>query len=55
MDTRREETLDPDDWSAARAVAHRAVDDAIAHLAGLRESPSWRQPSPQARAFFAQR
>jgi glutamate/tyrosine decarboxylase-like PLP-dependent enzyme len=54
MDTRREETLDPDDWSAARAVAHRAVDDAIAHLAGLRESPSWRQPSPQARAFFAQ-
>jgi glutamate/tyrosine decarboxylase-like PLP-dependent enzyme len=30
MDGSHEETLDPGDWSAARAVAHRAVDDASA-------------------------
>jgi len=47
-----EESLDPDDWSAARAVAHRAVDDAIEHLGGVRERPSWRQPPEDVRAFF---
>ena len=49
-----EETLDPADWAAARAVAHRAVDDAIAHLAGLRERPAWRQPPPAVHAHFKQ-
>ncbi len=52
MDNGREETLDPDDWTAAREVAHRAVDDAIAHLGGVRGRPSWRQPPPDVRAFF---
>ncbi len=42
-----EETLDPADWSAARALAHRAVDDAIEHLAGVRARAAWRAP-PQA-------
>jgi aromatic-L-amino-acid/L-tryptophan decarboxylase len=54
MDENREETLDPADWSAAREVAHRAVDDAIAHLGGLRDRPAWRQPPPAVRAFFDQ-
>jgi len=54
MDDSHEETLDPRDWSAARAVAHRAVDDAIAHLSGVRERPAWQEPPPPVRAFFTQ-
>jgi hypothetical protein len=53
MDDSHEETLDPTDWTGARAVALPAVDDAIAHLVGLRERPAWRQPPPEVRAFFA--
>lgn len=37
--------LDPEDWSETRALAHRMVDDAIAHLAGVRDRPAW-QPLP---------
>ncbi len=40
-----EETLDPDDWEAARAIAHRIVDDAIEHLRSVRDRPVW-QPMP---------
>lgn len=36
------ETLDPADWGAMRALAHRAVDDALDYLAGRREQPVWR-------------
>jgi aromatic-L-amino-acid/L-tryptophan decarboxylase len=46
MDNSPDFSLDPDDWSAARALAHRMVDDAVDHLAGLRERPVW-QPMPQ--------
>lgn len=52
MDDMPEETLDPGDWSAARKVAHQAVDDAIAHLDGVRGRPSWRQPTQDVRGFF---
>jgi aromatic-L-amino-acid/L-tryptophan decarboxylase len=41
------ETLDPADWASAAALAHRIVDDAVAHLSGLRERPVWR-PLPGA-------
>lgn len=54
MDNSHEETLDPLDWSAARAVAHRAVDDAVAHLSGVRERPAWQAPPASARAFLSQ-
>ena len=43
--TQPPETLDPQDWSAMRALAHRAVDDAIDHLVSTRERPVW-QPTP---------
>ena len=47
-----EETLDPGDWDAFRALAHRMVDDTIDHLATLRERAPW-QPMPDAvRAGF---
>ena len=47
MDNRPFVTLDPDDWAETRAVAHRMVDDAIAHLEGLRQRSVW-QPIPEA-------
>lgn len=52
MDPSDEHTLDPDDWSAARAIAHRAVDEAIDHLARVRERPAWREPPAAVHAFF---
>ena len=41
----KEASLDPADWSAMRALAHRAVDDAIDYLATVRDRPVW-QPTP---------
>lgn len=39
--------LEPTDWEAFRALGHRAVDDLVASLAGVRERPVWR-PVPEA-------
>ena len=39
-------SLDPPDWNAFRALAHRAVDDAIDDLATVRGRPVW-QPLPE--------
>src|SRR5262245_863249 len=50
---RAEETLDPDDWSATEALAHRAVADAVAHLRDLRQRPVWRDPAEVKRFFEA--
>ncbi|HYR07363.1 MAG TPA: pyridoxal-dependent decarboxylase [Longimicrobium sp.] len=47
VEDRPEETLDPADWEAFRALAHRMVDDTLDHLASLREQPAW-QPMPSA-------
>jgi hypothetical protein len=47
MDNRPLVSLDPDDWAEARAVAHRMVDDAVAHLAEVRQRAVW-QPLPEA-------
>jgi glutamate/tyrosine decarboxylase-like PLP-dependent enzyme len=38
-------TLDPDDWSHFRRLAHRMVDDMIDHLSTLADQPAW-QPMP---------
>jgi aromatic-L-amino-acid decarboxylase len=43
--------LDPRDWTEARAVAHRMVDDAIAYLQGVAEEPCWRNPDGVRDAF----
>jgi aromatic-L-amino-acid decarboxylase len=42
----RQESLDPNDWGAMRALAHQAVDDAMDYLQHARERPVW-QPTPQ--------
>jgi len=39
--------LDPDDWEAFRAFAHRVVDETLDHVRGIRETPPW-QPIPSA-------
>jgi glutamate/tyrosine decarboxylase-like PLP-dependent enzyme len=40
-----QETLDPDNWPQLRALAHRAVDDALDYLQQVRQRPVW-QPTP---------
>lgn len=40
-----EETLDPQDWDAMRALSHQMVDEMMDYLATLRERPVW-QPLP---------
>jgi glutamate/tyrosine decarboxylase-like PLP-dependent enzyme len=41
-----EETLDPADWEALRALGHRMLDDMITYLQTVRERPVW-QPVPE--------
>ncbi len=51
--TYAEESLDPADWTQARALAHQMVDDAIDHLAGVRDRPLWQEMPAAVRASFA--
>jgi len=41
MDQLKEETLDPQDWDAMRALGHRMVDDMMTYLQNVRERPVW--------------
>jgi glutamate/tyrosine decarboxylase-like PLP-dependent enzyme len=41
-----EESLDPEDWQAMRALGHRMVDDMMTLLESLRDKPVW-QPIPE--------
>jgi aromatic-L-amino-acid/L-tryptophan decarboxylase len=38
-----EETLDPDDWALSRKVAHDMIDDAIDHIANVRDRAVWQE------------
>jgi glutamate/tyrosine decarboxylase-like PLP-dependent enzyme len=49
-----DESLDPPDWDEFRALAHRAVDDAVDHLKGLRDQPVWQPTPPEVLAQFQQ-
>jgi aromatic-L-amino-acid/L-tryptophan decarboxylase len=49
---RPEETLDPQDWSATRALAHKIIDDAIHHLSDVRNRPVWREMPAAVRAAY---
>ena len=42
--------LDPEDWSAFRAQAHRMLDDMVDYVAGIRARPVW-APVPEATAI----
>ncbi len=48
------ETLDPDDWQAMRALAHRAVDDGFDWLSTVRDRPVWQAPPEAVAAHFRQ-
>src|SRR5438552_9038396 len=41
-----EETLDPADWDALRALGHQMVDDMFGFLQTIRERPVWK-PMPE--------
>jgi aromatic-L-amino-acid decarboxylase len=46
-------SLDPDDWAAFRALAHRALDGSLDALAGIREGVPWQPIPPDVRAAIA--
>jgi glutamate/tyrosine decarboxylase-like PLP-dependent enzyme len=48
------ETLDPEDWQAMRALAHRAVDDGFDWLSTVRERPVWTATPEAVAAQFCQ-
>jgi glutamate/tyrosine decarboxylase-like PLP-dependent enzyme len=52
MENGHEETLDPDDWSAVQALAHRIIDDSVAHLRDLRIRPVWQDMPDNVRAAY---
>jgi aromatic-L-amino-acid decarboxylase len=45
-------TLDPADWDAFAALAHRMVDDMLGHLRTLRDRPAWQPMPADVRASF---
>lgn len=47
-----EETLDPSDWTEARELAHRMVEDAVRHLDEVRERHVWQAIPEDVRARF---
>jgi len=51
-DEHEELTLDPADWDAFRALAHRMVDDMLDHVSSLREQPAWREMPKAVRESF---
>lgn len=48
-----EETLDPGDWEALRALSHRMVDEALDYLRDVRGRPPWQDMPPEVKASFA--
>jgi aromatic-L-amino-acid/L-tryptophan decarboxylase len=47
-DAARERSLDPESWDAMRVLGHRMIDDVMTYLETIRDTPVWRQPTPQA-------
>ena len=48
----QEETLDPQDWAALRALGHRALDDAMDYMQSLRDRPAWEHAPARVKAHF---
>jgi glutamate/tyrosine decarboxylase-like PLP-dependent enzyme len=49
-----EETLDPQDWDAMRALGHRMVDDMLSWLESARERNVWQPVPAEVKAHFRQ-
>jgi glutamate/tyrosine decarboxylase-like PLP-dependent enzyme len=52
--TNSEETLDPDDWEALRALGHRMLDDMLDYLQTVRERPVWQPIAQEAKEHLNQ-
>ncbi|MCR9275202.1 MULTISPECIES: pyridoxal phosphate-dependent decarboxylase family protein [Mameliella] len=48
-----EEGLDPADWNVLRDMAHRIVDDALAHIRDVRDRPVWAEMPGEVRQSYA--
>ncbi len=48
----QEETLDPQDWAALRALGHHALDDAMDYMESLRDRPAWEHAPARVKAHF---
>ncbi len=55
MNTIPEETLDPEDWDAMRALGHRMVDKMMTYLETVRERPAWQPIPDEVKAHLQQR
>ncbi|MDX6693989.1 MAG: aromatic-L-amino-acid/L-tryptophan decarboxylase [Blastocatellia bacterium] len=51
---KREETLDPDDWEALRALGHRMVDEMLDYQRTVRERPVWQPIPPETKEHLRQ-
>jgi aromatic-L-amino-acid decarboxylase len=49
-----EETLDPDDWDALRALGHRMVDDMLVYLETVRQRKVWQPIPDEVKAHLSQ-
>jgi len=49
-----EETLDPEDWDAMRALGHRMLDDMMDYMRTVRERPVWQHAPDEVKAHFDQ-
>jgi glutamate/tyrosine decarboxylase-like PLP-dependent enzyme len=49
-----EQTLDPQDWDALRALGHRMLDEMLDHLRTVRDRPVWRPVPAEVRARLAE-
>ena len=47
-----EETLDPRDWEAMRALGHRIIDDVMDYHKTLRDRPAWQHAPPHVKEHF---
>ena len=45
-------SLDPQDWSEFRALAHRMLDETIDGIANVRSRPVWQRIPDEVRAAF---
>lgn len=52
--TETEETLDPENWEAFRALGHKMLDDMLDHLASLPKQPAWQPMPDKVKNSFAQ-
>ena len=48
-----QETLDPGDWEAMRALGHQMLDEALDYMQSLRDRPVWQHAPAETKAHFA--